>query len=126
MPRNNTFHRHDVKEALKHYGKVCLKCGFDLLIEVHHVYGTHDRRIEHLQPLCKWCHQVAPMGDKYWEWLETGATGQDSIHKRLQAIIAGCTEDEIMEAISGFKLSKGYATRRGKRWNATQITRVLQ
>jgi len=72
----------DRKAALKRHGEDCLKCGSDIRVEVHHVYGTADRDPDHHRPLCYRCHLIAPMGDAYWEQNgEDGWTGFDQIFK---------------------------------------------
>jgi hypothetical protein len=57
-------------------GGRCVKCGYGMCgIEVHHVYGYEDNNPEHLRTLCRACHDVAPMGDAYWEWERGGNNG---------------------------------------------------
>jgi hypothetical protein len=77
----------DRREALKRHGTDCLKCGWNVRIEVQHVYGPEDRHPGNHHPLCYYCHLVAPMGDLYWAWEESGEPGWYPLAKKLDEII---------------------------------------
>jgi hypothetical protein len=73
-------YRKNRKIALQLSDGFCVKCGREA-DHVHHVYGTSDNRVEHLRPLCRWCHTVAhrhgDYSDLYWEWERTGESGPE-------------------------------------------------
>lgn len=58
----NTNYR---QKAIRHYGAICQKCGFDNIkaIEVHHIdKDRSNNNIENLQVLCCNCHSITHRG----------------------------------------------------------------
>ena len=56
------------KDALKHYGELCMACGFDPTVlrqlEVHHLnpladHGPTETKMEDVAVLCRNCHGLA-------------------------------------------------------------------
>lgn len=47
------------KEAFKHYGRRCAKCGTNERLQVHHrsYYNLGHEPMRDLQILCFWCHK---------------------------------------------------------------------
>jgi hypothetical protein len=84
--------------AMRAAGGRCVKC-LVTATEVHHVYGYHDNAAEHLKPLCHPCHNVAPMGEEYWEWERSGPSGavvvQAYVLAKLRAAYADLSDAEF-------------------------------
>lgn len=100
------YRRHqaqDRKAAIEYYGNECVKCGFNMLIEVHHVNGTGDREINNLQPLCKWCHLLAPMGEEYWDWLAEGESGTDDLFRKVGLLFMDLSDEDSLKLVNALR-----------------------
>lgn len=86
-------------EALRRSGGRCVKC-FAMAAEVHHVNGYEDNRVEMLQPLCYFCHLVAPMGNEYWVWLKSGPSGESTVYDHVMREMRKHYTDEEIDAMA--------------------------
>lgn len=70
----------------------CVKCGREAM-EAHHVYGPTDDSPENLRALCYRCHLVAPAGDAYWVWEESGESGPERFMRTCKPIVRAMMMD---------------------------------
>jgi hypothetical protein len=89
--------------VLRRDNNKCVKCASGLRLEVHHVNGYTDNDIKNLQTLCYRCHSVAPMGEDYWEWLDSGLDGMsqtiESVGSRIRESYSDKTDEEYNEIV---------------------------
>ena len=62
----------------------CIKCGSVLGLEVHHIEGYQNSKVDALATLCYLCHNIAPMGkDEFAQWLLIGESGIETFERKL-------------------------------------------
>lgn len=87
-------------------GSACVKCGHAVGLETHHVNGYTDFSPANIRTLCYFCHNVAPMGDEYWDWERDGVDGwtqcEDFIVSRLPQIDR-CLLRLSLEAVEDYR-----------------------
>lgn len=81
-------------------GGHCVKCGSDARIEVHHVNGYMDNDPANLQTLCYFCHGIAPMGDEYWAWKQSGEDGWSHFFRTMRILRPTLTDDWLRDAVT--------------------------
>lgn len=53
--------------AIREYGHACTRCGYSLIVDVHHIDGNHqNNELSNLDVLCPNCHREVTTG--YWSY----------------------------------------------------------
>ena len=97
MSRTDKYFKKIRPVVLERDGHKCVNCNCIKNLEVHHVYGYDNDNLDDLQTLCTTCHNSAPMGEEYWEWLKV----QDNVKPFLNPF------DKMKRARKFYRLEKG-------------------
>jgi hypothetical protein len=85
--------------VLERDGHKCRKCGLTQWLETHHVNGYEDNDPANIVTLCHYCHNIAPMREEFWVWLESGDDGiteaEDFVLGKVRAAYPELTDAEF-------------------------------
>jgi hypothetical protein len=103
-------------------GSRCVKCGHAKNLEVHHVNGYEDVRLEFLRTLCYQCHLIAPMGEEYATWEASGKSGWDTAIEHLRIPAKPELVREWLEMIDDYNALLRTGDLRGARQRKKELT----
>lgn len=107
------------KQAIERDSTACVKCGYTRCLEVHHIYGYKDSRLESLRTLCYLCHLVAPMGEEYFTWELSGSDGAhqalEKLNEKISIPFSEMYSIGVIYAICDFTWREGRIDLRGAR-----------